>query len=120
MTNTCDTSHEDRPEDIKSFQNGSDLLARIREEGTRLSREKIIPIIKETIEFANTTEELQILLSWTTPGHCLDKLVLKKMIETAKTEEELGCLQKKTLLDAHPSLQNFWEQRKRKITMNRG
>ena len=87
MTNTCDTSHEDRPENIGSFQEGIYLLDRIREEDTRLGREKIIPIIKETIEFAKTTEELQILLSWITPGHYLDKLVLEKMIEKAKTKE---------------------------------
>ena len=120
MINICDTRHEYRPEDIKSFQNGSDLLARIREEGTRLSREKIIPIIKETIEFANTTEELQILLSWTTPGHYLDKLVLEKMIEKAKTKEELEDLLGKKLLDTHPDLHSFWKQQNKEITASRG
>ena len=87
MINILDILHEYRPEDIGSFQNGSDLLDQIRDEDTKSSRKKIIPIIEKTIEFANTTEELQILLSWITPGHYLDKLVLEKMIEKAKTKE---------------------------------
>ena len=120
MTNICDTRHEYRPEDIKSFQNGSDLLDQIREENTRSSREKIIPIIEGTIGFADTTEKLQTLLSWTTPGHRLDKLVLEKMIEKAKTEEELDYLLKETLVDIHSNLWNSWKQREREITTNRG
>lgn len=120
MTNILNTSHEDRPEDIKSFQGGIGLLNRIREEDTELSREEIIPIIKGTIWFANTAEKLRLLLSWTTPGHYLDKLVLKKLIKIAKTKEELEDLLGKKLLDAHPDLHSFWEQQKKEITASRG
>ena len=120
MTNILDTRHEDKPRNIESFQEGIGLLNQIREKDTKLSRKEIIPIIKGTIDFADTTEKLLDLFSWITPGHDLDKSALEKLIKIAKTKEELEDLLEKKLLDAHPSLQIFWERRIIEITMNRG
>ena len=120
MTNILDTSHKYRPEDIGSFQEGIDLLNQIREQDTRSSREKIIPIIKGTIEFARTTEKLLNLFSWITPGHSLDKSVLEKLIKIAKTKEELEDLLEKKLVEIDSNLGNSWKQREREITANRG
>ena len=120
MTNILDTRHEDKPRNIESFQEGIGLLNQIREKDTKLSRKEIIPIIKGTIDFADTTEKLLDLFSWITPGHDLDKSALEKLIKIAKTKEELEDLLEKKLVEIDSNLGNSWKQREREITANRG
>ena len=105
---------EIRPTKIEGFEDGQARLEGLKGQDIRLNNKKIISIVKGTLKFANTRKELFYLWKWITPRNYTDRLIIKKIIEIAETEEELDKINEETMVFVHHGLWDLWNE---KMTM---